>query len=107
MPSRLTDGDTRGVRNKGISLLAETMEAVEDRLAPGTWWYGADWSIVDVYLCWAYSLAESTGFPLASFPSVITHRANVRERPGFQRAIKRERAALDLAGLAVPDFFGP
>ena len=104
-PMRWTTGETAGVRNDGLEKFAHECHGIASRVSGGRWWYGANWSIVDVYLYWAYSTAEKGGFPLAEYPDLIEHAARVRARPSFERAFRREQAAAERnkAGLP-PDF---
>ena len=99
MPIRFTGTAPEGVRAAGINGLTPIVERIAQRLAD-RWWYGADWSILDVYLYWNYSTAASAGFALPA--ALEDHARRVRERPSFQRALAREQAALERLGVPLP-----
>jgi len=102
MPVRFTDGEPSGVRAHGLKHLAPVLSQIAGRIAGGRWWYGDDWSILDVYLYWAYSTAASGGLELSAWPELINHAARVRGRPSFERALLREQAAVQSAGIRLP-----
>lgn len=93
MPIRFTDGDPSGVQAKGHEYLHGVCARVEERLDGNDWWYGADWSIVDVYLRWLMTTAASAGFEVQNYPNVVDLVERVQQRPSFQRAQAREDAA--------------
>ena len=92
MPVRWTVGDEAPVRERGRQLLAPALAQLENRLATNDWWYDGI-SIVDVYLYWCYTTAESGHFPLGAFPNIANHRQRVEAFPPFRRALAREAAA--------------
>lgn len=92
-PFRFTRGETDGIRADGTEKLTRECAAMAARIGDG-WWYGERWSIVDVYLCWAYETAAVGGFPLDRYPALAGHAGRVRARPSFERALARERAAV-------------
>lgn len=102
MPVRFTDGDPTGVQAKGREYLQGVCSQVSERVAGNAWWYGAQWSIVDVYLYWLFSTATSAGFPIGDYPNVAGLIERVQERPSFQRAKAREEAAMAAAGVELP-----
>jgi len=102
MPIRFTEGDTSGVKAHGMRHLASLLDRVADRLSGDRWWYGEQWSILDVYLYWNYSTAASGGLELERWPALYSHTARVRDRPSFTRALAREQAALQRAGMQLP-----
>lgn len=87
-------GDPQGVRADGIAKLTNLGRRAAERIGGG-WWYGERWSIVDTYLYWAFSTAAKGGWPLAEHPVLAEHALRVRARPAFQRALVRERAAVE------------
>jgi len=101
MPAKWTKGDPSGVRADGIEKFAKECEGFAARLSDDRWWYGASWSIIDVYIYWAYSTAAKGGFPIANYPALIAHATRVRARPSFQRALARELAAVEREGIDV------
>ena len=104
MPLRYTDGDTAGVRERGLQETAHILNVVEQRLTGNGWWYGDHWSIVDVYVNWGIMTAASTDLlPIKSYPAIRSHSRRVRERPSFQAALARQSEAKDRAGLVFPD----
>lgn len=100
-PQKWTRGDPAGVREDGMAKLARECAHVEARLAAQEWWYGADWSIVDVYLYWVTSTAATGGFPAGDYPAIAAHSARVRARPSFQQALAREVAAVKREGMEI------
>jgi glutathione S-transferase len=104
MPIRYTDRDIAGVRNKGIKETTQILEVIEKRLAGKRWWYGNQWSIVDVYINWGITTAASTDLlPMQSYPAIRSHNQRVRERPSFEAAFVRQTEAKERAGLVFPD----
>ena len=105
-PQRWTKGETSGIQADGIEKMSRECAGFAARLSAGRWWYGERWSIVDTYIYWIYSTSgKGDLFPLDRFPALGEHAARVRERPSFQRVLKRERAALEAAGLPLPEGF--
>ena len=93
-PQRWTLGETAGVKADGMEKFAVECAYMSTRLAGNGWWFGERWSIVDVYVYWAYSTAEKGGFALGGYPHLHAHTERVRARPSFQRALAREVAAV-------------
>lgn len=102
MPVRFTDGDTSGIEAKGHEYLSGVAKQVNARLSEGRWWYGASWSIVDVYLTWIFSSAQSAGFAMDDYPAVIDLMGRASDRPAFQRVLEKEIAGAQAAGLVLP-----
>ncbi len=100
MPVRWTTGDPEEVRARGKQLLQPLLEGLEARLASRPFWYGQEWSIVDTYLYWNYTTAEEGQVDLSPFPNIASHRARVEAHPAFQRALVREKAAIERMGDA-------
>ncbi|OJU17426.1 MULTISPECIES: glutathione S-transferase family protein [unclassified Sphingomonas] len=97
-PDKFTAGDPAAVKADGMGKFA----AEATRIAAGVdarWWYGERWSIVDIYLFWLCNVAEKGGFPLHDYPAIIDHAARVRALPPLIRALDRERAGADRAGI--------
>jgi glutathione S-transferase len=94
------------VHAKAIASFDPLMVETEARLhGLGPWWYGSEWSVMDVYLSWAYNVAASGDFDLSRFPAFLSHRAAVRARPSFQRALRHERETVDALGITFPNGF--
>lgn len=104
-PARLSKGDTEGVRADGMAKFADECDVIAARVAEGRWWYGAQWSIVDVYINWVYGVAEKGGFPLSKYPAIREHDARVRARPSSARAYARETAAVAQHKADLPPDF--
>lgn len=100
-PFKMTAGESAGVRASGLTRFASNCAYISSRLEGERWWYGADWSILDTYLYWAYSTAAKGGFPLNDFPTLVAHSKRVRERPSFKRMLARELAAVEQGKLNV------
>ncbi|MEM7327489.1 MAG: glutathione S-transferase family protein [Pseudomonadota bacterium] len=104
MPIRYTDGDVSGVQQKGIEDTIHLLDIVEARVANDRWWYGAQWSILDVYVNWGLVTALSTDLiPLDDYPAIRAHIRRVRGRASFQSALARQTRAMEEAGLTFPD----
>lgn len=95
VPMMWTTGDTAGVRERGGQLMSGLLDRLDRELAERRFWFGADWSIVDSYLWWAYINSEFGGFDLSPWTNVARHRADVEAMPQVQRALAREQAAWD------------
>jgi glutathione S-transferase len=93
VPSRWTVGDEAPVRERGRDLLNPLVDALEARLGGSTWYYGAAWSIIDVYFYWAYTTAEEGTYDFSGRPKINRHRSQVEALPAFVRARAREEAA--------------
>ncbi len=102
MAIRFTDGDPSGVQAKGVEMLTAALPTMEARLAQGGWWYGDDWSIVDVYLNWCLNIAVAGGFSFAEYPAVATHFAKVMARPSVQKVMAKEEADIKAHGIKFP-----
>lgn len=89
-PGRITDGDPEGVRRRSVQLAHKTFGYADAQLAAsGGWWLGT-WSLVDVYLHWAVSVAASAGFDFGPFPQLGSLQARLMSRPAFARMLEIE-----------------
>ncbi len=93
MPIRWTTGDPAPVRAKGKELVKPLFEAFDTRVAHQPWWFGDEWSIIDVYAYWNYTTAEEGEYDLSGLHNLAAHRERVEAWPAFQRALTRENAA--------------
>ena len=75
---------------------------IEQRLSAEDWWYGSQWSIMDVYLCWLMGIAQLGNAPGADSPVISAHIRRVRARPSFLRALAREEAAVLRSNIPLP-----
>jgi len=81
----------------------EYFQVVEDRLAAGPCWYGAQWSVMDGYLYWIFWRVEGAGYDVTRFPRFLAHARAMEKRPAIQRALAREdaeQARLEAEGSA-------
>jgi len=86
MPAYYTvSSDVKDVVERGRTALKVYFDIAEKRLASSSWWYGGQWSIVDVYLHWCYTRALRGGFLLDSFPVLLAHQKRVEAEPSFKR----------------------
>jgi len=107
MPSRFTDGDPEGVQTKGLAFLTDMFARVEDRFDQRNWWYGT-WSIVDVYLCWAFTTAASTDLlSTDNYPAIMDVMGRVKARSSFQKSIERQLLSKEKYGIEFPDVWKP
>ncbi|MEO0367188.1 MAG: glutathione S-transferase family protein [Pseudomonadota bacterium] len=103
MPIRFTTGDPAGVKADGIEKTNGFLQHINGQLENRTWWFGDDWSIVDVYVNWCYTLANNTEeIEIANYASIVEHSERVRARPSHQRATARGQAAKEAAGILYP-----
>ncbi|MEM9437878.1 MAG: glutathione S-transferase family protein [Pseudomonadota bacterium] len=86
----------RIVRPVGIEAMDTIMAMINERIENGPWWYGAEWSIVDGYLYWAWSRICGVGYPQEAFPHIRRHRELSDERPAVQRAMAREAVNIEI-----------
>jgi glutathione S-transferase len=85
-----------------LQALAPILRDLDRRVASDRWWYANAWSILDVYLAWIFGMAVGAGAPAAEYPALLSHQDRVRQRPSFERALKREKAAMEQAGIVLP-----
>lgn len=97
-PGRLTTGDIDGVRARATELGIKAFGEAERRLAERGWWLGT-WSIVDVYLNWAFSVASAGGFDTAPYPHLTGLKERLMARPAFARMMAGEAEARETLGL--------
>ncbi|WP_399684921.1 glutathione S-transferase family protein [Xenophilus sp.] len=88
-PGRITDGDPEGVRRKSLQLAQKSFAHAEAVLSETGWWLGT-WSLVDVYLNWAVSVAASSGFDFSGLPALQGLRSRLSEIPAFRRMLAIE-----------------
>lgn len=100
-PARAAPAAPESARQTAATQFSDIAHHIERRIQSG-WWYGERWSILDVYLAWCFSVAVLGGFDLAAHRALQEHTGRVRSRPSFQRALSRERAALERAGIQLP-----
>lgn len=101
-PQRITDGDPEGVRSRATALAKKSFGYAQERLQSTGWWLG-DWSLVDVYLNWAVSVARNAGFDFGPYPALEALRSRLSELPAFRRMLEiddeaRESLRLRRAG---------
>lgn len=84
------------VRPMGTEDMKKTMAMINDRLADGPWWYGAEWSVLDGYLYWVWGRISGVGFPGDAFPNIQRHHDLSNDRPAVQRAMAREAENIEI-----------
>ncbi len=102
MPARLAPGDPDGARAVALGQLNDVFVGIEQRLTHHPWWFGGAWSIIDVYVYWCISTAAVGGMNLSVYPGILSHAERVRARPSFQRALAREKYAVDRENIQLP-----
>ncbi len=98
-PQRITSGDVAPVREKSTELAKKSFAYADKRIAERGWWLGT-WSIVDVYVQWAFSVAVRGGFDPEPYPQLRALHERLSERPAFRKMLEigeQSRAALNLA----------
>lgn len=73
------------VVESGRAALKVYFDIAEERLTGSSYWYGEQWSIVDVYVHWCYTRALRGGYSLEGFPAILAHQKIVESKPSFQR----------------------
>jgi glutathione S-transferase len=101
-PQRYTAVNLEAIKARGIELMTPILGGIADRLSDGRWWYGASWSILDVYLYWIYSTVSGAGLELSPWPALADHAVRVRSRASFERGLAREQAAMTRTGMQLP-----
>ena len=104
-PARFTTGPLDPIREKGIQTWQPVLARIAQRLEHQAWWYGDQWSVIDVYLTWAYSGLVADRLGLDSHPALRAHEPRVAARPAYQRALAREREGVSAApdaGMVIP-----
>lgn len=100
-PQRLTTGDEiEPIRQRSWELVRASFEFADRLLANRGWWLGT-WSIVDVYLNWAFSVARRDAtFDAGGYPNLdgLTSRL-ANEKASFRRMLEIDRS-LNNAGIA-------
>ena len=93
-PLRFCDlpGSADRTRALAAGALRGCFEVVEERLAGREWLYG-EWSIVDVYLLWAWFRAVGSGMDGRGLARCAAHAARCELRPSVERALDLEESA--------------
>lgn len=79
------------VVERGKATLKVYFDIAEKRLKKSSYWYGEQWSIVDVYLHWCYTRALRGGYSLAEFPAILEHQKMVESKQSFERRMLIEQ----------------
>ena len=61
-PDSYTTAAPEGVKSVALEQLGRIAKAVATRIGVDGWWYGPNWSIVDTYIAWCFSIATEFGF---------------------------------------------
>ena len=93
-PARFTSGDTSAVKADGEAKILGILPRLEERFTDGSWWYGADWSIIDVYLNWCLNTAISAGMSFEEYSAVTIHLRKTEALPEYAEALGREAQLL-------------
>ena len=68
---------------------------MDERLSKGLWWYGDQWSIVDVYINWIWFRVAGTAFETSPYPHLARHSMTLSQRPSVQRVLRRHEEAAE------------
>ena len=101
-PIRFTVGDTAPVRARGEEYIGPVLATLEARFGKADWWYGATWSILDVYFWWLTDTVTSAEYDMSPYPAIRRHNDLASARPSFQRALAREKREAERAGTHLP-----
>jgi len=89
-PAHFTSGDTSAVEADGKAKISDLLPRLEKRFTNGDWWYGADWSIIDVYLHWCLNTAATAGMSFEEYSAVSIHLQKTQAIPEYAEAMRRE-----------------
>ncbi|MGO9432300.1 glutathione S-transferase family protein [Rhodoblastus sp.] len=101
-PMRFTTGETNSVRTRGIELWQPVLKSLQEHFETSSWWYGENWSIIDVYLHWNYTTAAGGGLDLSGYPALARHADRVQSRPAFQQTSALDKETFERAGIRLP-----
>lgn len=101
-PQMTSASDPDGIRQSGFAQLTDCAKLIEKRYADNPWIYGADWSIMDYFIVWAFTPPADYGFPLDTFPTLLDLKRRCEARDSFQRARSVEIAAAEREDVAMP-----
>ncbi len=104
-PESYTKAKSEGVKEIAIDQLGVLAAWVSTRTGVNHWWYGEEWSIVDTYIAWCFSIAGEFGFPISSYQAIEAHKRRIEARPTFKKMQLRERAAIERDKLPVPAWY--
>ena len=85
-PARITTGAVAPVHERSTELAVKAFGHAERRLGERGWWLG-EWSIIDVYLDWAFGVAQRAGFDTAPFPLLSGLAERLTVRPSYARML--------------------
>ena len=91
--------DTSGIHSLGVEYYQPVLKELEARFQNQPFWFGEDWSIIDMYLNWNYTTAHGGGLDLSAFPAIQRHAADVQKRPSVQTVTEKEQSDLKSLGL--------
>lgn len=97
-PGRLTGGDPEPVREKGKETALTAFGHANRRIAEHGWWFG-NWSIVDVYVNWAFRTALQGGLNAAPYPALDGLLGRLTSVPAFRRALEIETEGREVLEL--------
>ena len=107
MPIRFTTSkdpsEYEGIQEKGTEYFQTILKQISERVTGGQWWYGENWSIVDVYLNWCCGIAESAGFPIDEYPDVRDLMTRVQQGDSYQRMMARQKRAQKSMVIETPN----
>lgn len=83
-PARITTGAVAPVHERSTELAVKAFGHAERRLGERGWWLG-EWSIIDVYLNWAFSVARYAGFDTTALPFLSSLKYRLAVYPAYAR----------------------
>jgi glutathione S-transferase len=98
--------DTADGVQRAWVLASEAMQwqarLLEQRLATQPWMLG-QWSAIDAYVEWIWDQIREAGFDGSGYPNLNAHRALHLQQGAVQRALARERSAIEqIRALGLP-----
>jgi glutathione S-transferase len=104
MPQLFCDSDPgmRRVWELAVEAMQWHTRLLEQRLGDRPWML-SEWSVVDTYVQWVWDQIVVAGFKATAYPKLNAHARRHAEQAAVQRALARERSAIEwLAAQGFP-----
>ncbi|TFZ01277.1 glutathione S-transferase family protein [Ramlibacter rhizophilus] len=102
MAGRVVEGEgaQASVKARALEALGEQLRTADKHLAENEWLAASHWTAPDAYLFWATGRAADSGLSLSDLPHLRAHAERMAAQPAVQRAIAREKSALETGAPA-------
>ncbi len=98
-PFLWTTGEVEPVKEKGRELMRPLLQQLDSTVENQPWYYGEQWSIIDVYFYFGYNLAALSGFDLDDYKNILKHKKSVEDHPAFAASETKGHQALADIGM--------